>query len=215
MKQIFEDEVMPELRKISGSGIILHRFFRTACIPETQLAIRLEEFESQLPSHLKLAYLPSGGEVKLRLTGRAPKKDDLPSQLNDASKEIIRVLGDDIYATEDRELAAVVCDMLRQNQIKLLIADDAIEGRLRQKIREAGQFPEIMEEKKGVGIEFEIQFERTEERGDVEIRLHCYKNSLLFGESQQVVKPFSVEEIFRNMLALRGLDMIRRQLLHS
>lgn len=215
MKQIFEDEVIPELRKFAGQGFILHRFFRTAALPETNLAMRLENLENQLPQNLKLAYLPSGGEVKLRLTGRGQDGPELTRAMNTASEEILRCLGNDVYAAEDRDLAAVVDDLLVKNSIRLLCRDESILGRMKQKFREAGRYPDFPGELQGKGSEIEISFEVFPDREDVLIRLHRYQDGRQLEESGYELRPFGHKDIFRNMLAIRALDLIRRSLLPS
>ncbi|HOY95709.1 MAG TPA: molybdopterin-binding protein [Catalimonadaceae bacterium] len=68
MKQLVTDEVLPRLKQRLELDTLLHRFIRTVGVPETTLALLVKDVESNLPDGFKLAYLPSGGHVKLRLT---------------------------------------------------------------------------------------------------------------------------------------------------
>jgi nicotinamide-nucleotide amidase len=76
MKKLMQDFVLPRLRKMFDLPAIFHQLIRTVGIGESWLSDLIKDWETALPEHVKLAYLPSLGEVKLRLTGFA---DDLQS----------------------------------------------------------------------------------------------------------------------------------------
>ena len=213
MKQIFEDSVLPEIKKIAGTGIIIHKYFRTACIPETQLAERLAQLEDSMPENQKLAYLPSGGEVKLRLTGRGTNETDVQSELARIGDQICTSLGNDIYATEDIELAPVVAKILGDNNMFLHISDKDIGGVLKSSLYQTEIFlsmPELLPEN-GSGFSIEILWPEIEKVA--EINLIKIQDGIQIGEWKEIVRPFGVINVFQNMLRLRGLDKIRRQML--
>jgi len=212
MKQIFSDEVLPELKKISGGGFIQHRYFRTACIPETRLAQRLEEVENSLPEELRLAYLPSGGEVKLRLTGRGQDENHLSQVITSVSDQIRHALGNDIYAENDVPLAAVLSGMLQKNNLFLITEDEAIDKKLQQKFREAGVFPEIAASPLAGRNGYRISFSKEQDGNSFRIDLQYVESGNYQHEEHIFVPAFSQEAVFRNMLALRSLDMLRRHL---
>ena len=68
MKTMMRDQVIPRLKKRFVLPVIIHRIIRTAGIGESFLAEKIAGWEKGLPSHIRLAYLPSLGMVKLRLT---------------------------------------------------------------------------------------------------------------------------------------------------
>jgi nicotinamide-nucleotide amidase len=68
MKGMMQDDVLPILKDRFMLHAIQHRTLLTAGIGESFLAEILVEFEQELPQHIKLAYLPSYGMVRLRLT---------------------------------------------------------------------------------------------------------------------------------------------------
>lgn len=68
MMGLIEKEVIPRLKQKFLTSHILHRTLLTAGIGESFLAEHIKEFEASLPSHIKLAYLPNYGMVRLRLT---------------------------------------------------------------------------------------------------------------------------------------------------
>jgi nicotinamide-nucleotide amidase len=70
MEYLMEHEVIPKLRALYPEVLLDYRVVKVYDIPESELALRLEAWEERLPGGLGLAYLPSPGLVKLRLTAR-------------------------------------------------------------------------------------------------------------------------------------------------
>ena len=69
MKWLMENEVLPRLKKkYLRDMYIKHRTISVSNIPESTLAIKLTDFENNLPSFIKLAYLPQSGIIRLRLS---------------------------------------------------------------------------------------------------------------------------------------------------
>ncbi|MGZ8517498.1 MAG: competence/damage-inducible protein A, partial [Chitinophagaceae bacterium] len=81
MKGLMTNEVIPVLLKEFTMPAIVHRTAFTAGQGESMIAELLVDFESSLPSHIKLAYLPNYGMVKLRLTSTGNSKEDLENEL--------------------------------------------------------------------------------------------------------------------------------------
>ena len=212
MKQIFADEILPELQKLSSGGIIRNQYFRTACIPETRLAQRLEEVENSMPEEIKLAYLPSGGEVKLRLTGRSTNEILLREKIESVSAKIRHALGSDIYAETDSPLAAILSEMLLHKNLFLVAEDAAIHGKLQTKFREAGSFPETAPSLLPGRNGYRIFFQSESESKSWSIEMEYFESGICRDTQRISVPVFSQEDVFRNMLALRALDMLRRHL---
>ncbi len=120
MEYLMTHEVLPRLKAQFSSRPIAHRTLQTACEGESAIAKRIEAFEDSLPSHIKLAYLPTLGQVRLRLTGNwpgevSPDADDRLSAELDAKKSELRALIPDlVYGEEEETLQEVVGKMLRQ-----------------------------------------------------------------------------------------------------
>ena len=74
MKGLITGEVIPRLLKKFTMPAIVHRTAFTAGQGESMIAERLIDFEASLPAHIKLAYLPNYGMVKLRLTASGVNK---------------------------------------------------------------------------------------------------------------------------------------------
>ncbi|CAN0486214.1 unnamed protein product, partial [Phaeothamnion confervicola] len=69
MKLMMTDYVIPKLKSTFKTPIIYHKVVRTIGVGESVLAEKIDDWEKSLPKHIGLAYLPSLGEVKLRITG--------------------------------------------------------------------------------------------------------------------------------------------------
>jgi len=114
MKQIMTDEVLPKIKETFPLPVILHRHLLTAAIPESFLSEKLEPFEAQLPSDIKLAYLPAAGKVKLRLTGSGDDRNALQERINEQAEKIKEIAGRYIYGYDDEVFEAAVGKILKK-----------------------------------------------------------------------------------------------------
>jgi nicotinamide-nucleotide amidase len=70
MKALMESHVIPRLRETYKFPYIKHTTILTYGLGESSLAERIEVWEDNLPSFIKLAYLPGLGRVRLRLSAK-------------------------------------------------------------------------------------------------------------------------------------------------
>ena len=112
MKYLMEHEVMPRLRQKFPGEAIAHRTVMTVGEGESRIALRLEEFERTLPSHLKLAYLPNLGQVRVRLSGRGADANALIGELDTKRDELSRLLQDLIFGYDDELFEAALGQQL-------------------------------------------------------------------------------------------------------
>jgi nicotinamide-nucleotide amidase len=111
MKHLMEVHVLPRMRAESDAHIA-HRFFMVQGIPESELAARIGDWESTLSKGLSLAYLPSPGIVKLRLTARTESADEAERLLEPATEGLRSVLGSDIFSEDWKTIEEVVGERL-------------------------------------------------------------------------------------------------------
>lgn len=130
MKKMMTDIIIPKLLTKYKMPIILHQVIRTVGIGESVLADKLISFEKSLPSHIKIAYLPSLGEVKIRLTGMGDSKDKLRDEINHLVKEVQLQAGKYIYGYGDESLEEATGKLLRSRQLTLSIAESCTGGYL-------------------------------------------------------------------------------------
>ncbi|MCL4149054.1 UNVERIFIED_CONTAM: hypothetical protein GTU68_060044 [Idotea baltica] len=130
MKYLMENEVLPRLRKHFKTPFILHKIIRTIGIGESFLASKIESWEDALPPHIKLAYLPSLGQVKLRLTGFGDDKEQLKADIEAEAEKVYPTLGKNLFSKDNEELELVLADLLLKENGTLATAESCTGGYL-------------------------------------------------------------------------------------
>ena len=132
MKMLMENEILPKLKKKFHRPYIFHKTIRTYGIGESDLALRLEEWEENLPSFLKLAYLPGLGMVRLRLSGKGENEEELQLAIEREFEKIYPVLEDVISDTsgEDYDITVTISKLLTSRKQFLSSAESCTGGNL-------------------------------------------------------------------------------------
>ena len=130
MKAIMETEVLPRIVTHFKLPVIVHQIRKVVGIGESYLSDLIQDWELQLPSHLKLAYLPSLGIVKLRLTGFGKDKVELNKDIEAEFEKVMPLINSYIFGREKDELADVVGKMLVQRHATLSVAESCTGGYL-------------------------------------------------------------------------------------
>ena len=112
MKDIIQTGVIPTIEKSFDRPFILHKTTVTAGMGESMVAERLIDFEAQLPSFISLAYLPSHGMVKLRLTATGENQTELTNSLELQQEKLKMVLADILVADEDETIEVTIGKLL-------------------------------------------------------------------------------------------------------
>ena len=132
MKIAMTEQVLPFIRlKVKGERReamdIVHKTILVHGIPESKLAILIEEWENALPSSMHLAYLPKDGIIRLRLStyGEATE-DELQSHID----TLLPLIRDYLLAEEDISLEALAGRLLTQHSMTIATAESCTGGRL-------------------------------------------------------------------------------------
>lgn len=128
MKYLMEHEVLPRLKARFPGKPIAHRTILTAGEGESIIAETLSEWEDRLPQNLKLAYLPSLGQVRLRITGTSEDEQALNATLDQKATELKIILGDIVYGMGPDQLEAAIGRMLVNRKLKLATAESCTGG---------------------------------------------------------------------------------------
>jgi len=128
MKYIMKEHVLPELGKRFRSRIILHKNIMTYGTYEAKLAELLEVFESQLPSNIKLAYLPSLGIIKLRLTASGNNQNELSRQINEQVQKLYKTIPQYIYGEDEETMEMAVGRILKEKKLTVCTAESCTGG---------------------------------------------------------------------------------------
>ena len=113
MKGLMTDEVIPRLLKEFELPAIVHRTAFTAGLGESMIAELLKDFEPTLPPHIKLAYLPNYGMVKLRLTSQGKNKEEVEKELAPYIEKLQELVKEYLVSNEDEGLEAVIGKILK------------------------------------------------------------------------------------------------------
>jgi nicotinamide-nucleotide amidase len=114
MKGLMTDEVVPLLPSYFKMPAILHRTAFTSGQGESMLAESIKDFESALPAHIKLAYLPAFGMVRLRLTSTGENKSELEKELNVQFEMLKERVKEYLVTDEDDSMPVVIGKILKQ-----------------------------------------------------------------------------------------------------
>ena len=128
MASIMEDVALPLLRKRFSSDALLHRSVVTAGEGESFIAEKIKDIEEALPAHIRLAYLPGAGMVKLRLTGRAADAVQLTTELDAWQQQLAARLDDIVVALEDIPMEEILGRWLKAHNTTLGLAESCTGG---------------------------------------------------------------------------------------
>ena len=136
-EQMMEREVIPQLmHHFCSDEHIMHRTFIVIDYSESALAMKLEQFENGIPESIHLAYLPRPGIIRLRLTGRSADGDKLAADMDRLSSQLHDLLGNSIISYEDKPVAAILGDMLRERNLTVSTAESCTGGNIAHEITE-------------------------------------------------------------------------------
>jgi nicotinamide-nucleotide amidase len=113
MQGLIINEVIPYLLKEFSMPVILHRTAFTFGMGESMIAEHIKDFETALPAHIKLAYLPDYGTVKLRLTATGDNKEQLEKELTDQFEQLKKLVNQVLVTDTDEGLEIVVGKILK------------------------------------------------------------------------------------------------------
>ena len=130
MKRMMTEKVLPKLLQTFKMPTIVHKVIRTIGIGESFLADKISTWEKALPKHIKLAYLPGLGDVKLRLTGFGEDEAKLRAEIDDLAEKLNPLAGDYIYGYGEDPLEVVLGRTLRAKNLTLSIAESCTGGYL-------------------------------------------------------------------------------------
>lgn len=135
MRRLLEHEVVPRLAPRASGSVIRSLVVRTSGIPESSLAERIGEIESEI-APLTLAYLPGLEGVDLRLSAWNLSADEADHRLRSAADLLYARAGDSVYGEGESDLAALLLDEARSRRLRLAIAESCTGGMLGARLTE-------------------------------------------------------------------------------
>ncbi len=133
MKGLMTGEVLPRLQEKFTLPYIQHTTLMTYGMGESSLSEKIEDWEDKLPSHISLAYLPSPGVVKLRLSGKSFDKDKLALEIATEVRALEKLIPELIVGFDREEtIQVVLAEMLKENKRTLSLAESCTGGFIAQ-----------------------------------------------------------------------------------
>ena len=135
MKYILENGIIPKIVREYQRPYIIHKTILTYGQGESLVAERIEDWENNLPEFIKLAYLPSPGRVRLRLSARGIDKELLEQKINENVLSLTQLIGDIIVGYEEDETIEVMLGrLLMSKNATLATAESCTGGKIAQVI---------------------------------------------------------------------------------
>lgn len=137
MKWLMKHEIIPRLRSIFKGEALVHRTIQTAGQGESHIATTIADFEENLPDNIKLAYLPSMGKVRLRLSakgtsGESPERLERVLDLKQAELEVL--IPDIVFGYGRDSLESVLGQILKKQGKTIATAESCTGGHLAHSI---------------------------------------------------------------------------------
>jgi nicotinamide-nucleotide amidase len=128
MKGLVDKYVISKIKQSFKTPSIVHRTLLTAGLGESFLAEIIADFENALPSHIKLAYLPNFGMVRLRLTGTSDNENELITNMEAVFAELKVKVQAYLVTDKDEAMEVVVGGLLRSNNQTVATAESCTGG---------------------------------------------------------------------------------------
>jgi nicotinamide-nucleotide amidase len=130
MKHMMQQTILPRLQDRFVEGVIHHKMIKTIGIAESKLADLIEDWENNLPDNIKLAYLPTYGQVKLRLTSTGSEIGALESATKDQVNQLLPIIENYVYGFDDDEIETVIGQTLKKENLTLATAESCTGGQV-------------------------------------------------------------------------------------
>ena len=133
MKIAMEEQILPYIENYElqitnyESGHILHRTLQVSGIPESSLAIILEDFENEMPPSLHLAYLPKDGMIRLRLSSYGGMSE---KEINRWFERLKELVAEYLIADSDEPLEVIAGNLLKQKGVTIATAESCTGGKM-------------------------------------------------------------------------------------
>lgn len=128
MKAMITDSILPLLEERMEGDVIVHKTVLTHGVGESFLADKIASWENALPSNIRLAYLPSPGIVKLRLTARGSNRDVLIKTIEEEVLKLQELISENIYGYNTDTIEQIIGKLLMQKGKTLATAESCTGG---------------------------------------------------------------------------------------
>lgn len=136
MKEMVDQFILPALKKRYDTPLIIHKNIMTIGIGESMIADKIEDIEDALPTTIKLAYLPSLGMVRIRLSAyvKDQLEEDVHALLTSLSNQIASRIPQHVYSYEQADIEEVLGKMLLAEGATISTAESCTGGAISSRI---------------------------------------------------------------------------------
>ncbi|MBR0064762.1 MAG: CinA family nicotinamide mononucleotide deamidase-related protein [Paludibacteraceae bacterium] len=133
MKIAMDEQILPYIRNYElqitnyESGHIFHKTLQVNGIPESSLAIVLEDYENRKPAYIHLAYLPKDGIIRLRLSSYGEASGAEMDEWFGHLKDLVK---DYLIAETDEPLEVIAGSLLKKRGATIATAESCTGGKL-------------------------------------------------------------------------------------
>jgi len=138
MEHLLREQALPWLKRHFPILPMHTRIIRTAGIPESRIAERMEELEPNFPPELQIAYLPSydGTKIELRLKGESHEAQFIEATIGQAQSQIADMFQKYTYALEDKTPDQLLAEYLRSTDTTMATAESCTGGAIAARMTE-------------------------------------------------------------------------------
>lgn len=130
VKPLIKNKIIPLLKEKFRLESIVSRIISVVDIPESQLALQIENWELSLPENISLSYLPVGNRIKLRLTAFGENEFDLNEILNQKIKELEKLIGGNIISKNGDSVQEILFEILKNKNLTISSAESCTGGEI-------------------------------------------------------------------------------------
>ena len=134
MKPMMTEEVIPRLKKLFSFPIIIHRTIMTCGIGESFLAEIIKQWEENLPSNFRFAYLPALNQLRLRITATGSDEKQLKELVNEEEKKLIPLISQYVFGFDDEPMESVIGKLLKEKNAFVSLAESCTGGYIAHKL---------------------------------------------------------------------------------
>jgi len=128
MMYLMQEQILPRLKGSFQLPFIVHKTILTANIGESFLAAKIADIENSLPEHIKLAYLPKLGQVRLRLSSAGTNETMLKDEVELYAQQIIARVKKNVVVEEDIALEKAILNIMDERKLTLSTAESCTGG---------------------------------------------------------------------------------------
>ncbi len=158
MKNLMKEKVIPYLKQIFKGQEILHKTVMTHGMGESHLSDRIRDWEDALPEHIKLAYLPRPGIVRLRLSAAGDDRKMLVADIEKQVRRLEKLIPELIFGFDDEPFEKVIGNLLKKRRQTLSTAESCTGGSIASRITSV---PGSSEYFKGSVVAYENSVKKT------------------------------------------------------